>query len=248
MFSCEGIDVDPNRRLLIEGQILANNQSEIQGFSIEYLNTFSDLPQRIRYGLFFVPEFEPENPAAFRNDENFAVLGFDLLDANGNFRITSLESRGSRSLGINLPGSDQYDSSYATLIFADYLYPLSSNRIEVPATTLDRVLTSELQLARLGSTADTLDVSIRYASYLQAVYISGEGSELRVSDSFRLLPGEASRMLEFITREGTPLELFYQRRNGGVIEEQTLTINPDTNQIYRYEHGLNCFCLYFGLG
>lgn len=235
LLSCEGIDVDPNRRLLIEGQILADNQAQIQGLAVEYVNSFSDLPQAIRYGLFFGSGFEPENPAAFRNYEDFAVLGFDLLEASGNFRITSLEARGSRSLGINLPGSDQYDSSFATLIFADYLYPLSSNRIEVPPTTLDRLLTSELQVIRSGSTADTLDVSVRYASYLQAVYINGQASDLRVTDSFRLLPSEASRMLEFTTREGTPLELFYERRNGGVIEQETLTINPDNNQIYRYE-------------
>lgn len=236
MSACVGVDVDPNRRLLIEGQIQTAAPAEAAGLRVEYVVGYNDLPEVILNGpFFFGNELEAADPGAFREDDQFAVLGFDLLDGEGRFAMASLEAVGSRSIGVNLPGSPEYDPDYATLVFANYLYPLETDQINVPVTLLDRLADSRLEINRTVGLSDTLDVSLRYPSFVQGVYISGEPSSLDLTDSFRMLPGEASQVLEFRTRMGRPISLFFQSRNGGVIEQGTFILESDTNQIYRYE-------------
>jgi len=223
--SCEGIDVEPNRRLLISGQIQTANPSEAEGLRLEFVTGTTELSQSVL-----------RRPESFRQETFFEVLGLTSLDGQGRFRMTSLEARGSRLLGVNLPGTPDYDSDYATLVVSAFPIPLPSTEFTLETTTLERVRDSRLEVSRSVFTGDTLEVSIRYASRVKAIYL--QDNEFfpsdQMTDFFRLLPGELSESLEFTTREGSDLEIQFFRINGGVQEEGSLTLSPDANQIYRY--------------
>ena len=225
VFSCEEIDVESNRRLLISGQIQTTNPSEAEGLRVEYVAGTTELSQSVL-----------RRPESFRQESLFEVLGLTTLDGQGNFRMSSLEARGSRSLGVNLPGTPDYDSDYATLVVSAFPIPLPSTEFNLETTTLERIRDSRLEVSRSIFTGDTLEISIRYASRVKAIYL--QDSEFfpsdQLTDFIRLLPGELSESLELITREGSDLEIQFFRINGGVQEEGSLTLSPDANQIYRY--------------
>ena len=233
LITCEpDLDLENNQRLLIQGQLMVEDPSETEGLSVEYVAAqFNRPPSRLEEQIFL-------NPESYRSDFRFQVLGETGLDAQAQYRMISLEARNvERTLGINLPGSPQYDANYVSLLFSGISQPIEAKELLLPEVPLERVLNSRFELSRTAFTEDTLDISIRYFQRLKSVNLQEseqESLDLRQGSQLRLLPGEGTGQVEFLTLEGVPLELNFIRRNGGILEEGQLMISPDSNQMYRH--------------